>query len=54
MQNINRMGYENQRSNCTFMELKYGESVMTAKATSSSNCTFMELKYARRNNRGGG
>ena len=33
-----------QRSNCTFMELKYVKEAEFIEKAQSSNCTFMELK----------
>ena len=33
-------------SNCTFMELKFGNLLYKSKPRYCSNCTFMELKYA--------
>ena len=33
-----------ERSNCTFMELKWGTTPHVIQFLYSSNCTFMELK----------
>ncbi len=37
--------YEEQSSNCTFMELKFLSTCCLFKEIRGSNCTFMELKF---------